>query len=286
MSMISNPRKNVTVDFTVPEIKRALVRIPAYFSNKYTLDKRNDILNQFTFRALEFLSLGSYIDINLNFVTETKSEIIVEVRRKIGAFDQWVEVQKANQHIENLFNGISVLLTKVRQSKAQDLIAVDVENPSAIVKYDINWEAIKQHINTLVSIYPNTYSIVPNNNSNGIVLCRKPQGVDDHYLDADALIIVSPGFANSDSEEVKFVITNDNDKIATQGELSRNNLILNITIKLIQKIINDLKSKIAQAETELANISKWKMGRSEETKQEQIRNQTKIIEDLNIQLKG
>ena len=95
MSMIPNPKKNVTIDFTMNEIKSALAKIPQYFGNKYTLEKKNDLLNQFTFGALEFLSMGVFIDINLNYVTESKTDIIVEIRRKIGAFDQWVEVQKA-----------------------------------------------------------------------------------------------------------------------------------------------------------------------------------------------
>lgn len=283
--MIPNPRKKVTVDFTVPEIKSALVKIPTYFNNKYTLDKINDLLNQFTFGALEFLSSGVFADINLNYITETKTEIIVEVRRKIGAFDQWFEVQKANQHIDNLFNGISVLLTNLRKTATENIIQVNVDNPSQVVSYDLSRSDWERHLNSFLGTYPGTYKQVSDNHSTEIVLRRLPQKGDDVVLDKDAIIKITDISSNADSCEVKFLITNENNKIETQGELKRNTLILKITINLIQKIINDLKNKITLAETELQNIEKWKVGRSDATKQEQKKVQTNIIEELKQKLK-
>jgi hypothetical protein len=274
--MIPNPKKNITIDFTVAEIKSALTKVPAYFVNKFTLEKRNDMLNMYTFGTLEFLSLGVYVDINLNSLLENKTEIIIEVRRKIGAFDKMIEVQKANKHIETLFNGISVLLGVVRQQNAENSISVDVENPYEVVKYDLRWDAIRRHVKTLAIVHPATYSIDNTDNSNEIILRRKPQSGDEFYLDADAIVKIT--------SEVKYLITNDNNKITTQGELSRNKLILKITINLISKIINDLKTKISVAESELVKINKWKLGRNEKKKQEQIDNQIEIIKDLNRQL--
>jgi hypothetical protein len=230
----------------------------------------------YTFGSLEFLSLGVYIDINLNSLLENKTEIIIEVRRKIGAFDKMIEVQKANKHIETLFNGISVLLGVVRQQNAENSISVDVENPYEVVKYDLRWDAIRRHVKTLAIVHPATYSIDNTDNSNEIILRRKPQSGDEFYLDADAIVKIT--------SEVKYLITNDNNKITTQGELSRNKLILKITINLISKIINDLKTKISVAESELVKINKWKLGRNEKKKQEQIDNQIEIIKDLNRQL--
>ncbi len=274
--MIPNPKKNITIDFTVAEIKSALTKVPAYFVNKFTLEKRNDMLNMYTFGTLEFLSLGVYVDINLNSLLENKTEIIIEVRRKIGAFDKMIEVQKANKHIETLFNGISVLLGVVRQQNAENSISVDVENPYEVVKYDLRWDAIRRHVKTLAIVHPATYSIDNTDNSNEIILRRKPQSGDEFYLDADAIVKIT--------SEVKYLITNDNNKITTQGELSRNKLILKITINLISKIINDLKTKISVGESELVKINKWKLGRNEKKKQEQIDNQIEIIKDLNRQL--
>ena len=242
MSMIPNPKKNVTIDFTMNEIKSALAKIPQYFGNKYTLEKKNDLLNQFTFGALEFLSMGVFIDINLNYVTESKTDIIVEIRRKIGAFDQWVEVQKANQHIDTLFTGLSVLLAKVRQTNAENSLSVNVENPSEVIKFDLTWQAIKKHINTFSNLYPNAYSLISTDDESEIFLRRKSQSGDEHYLDIDAILKITIGLVESSSVEIKFLITNENNKIETQGELNRNNQILKITINLINKVINDLKN--------------------------------------------
>ncbi len=285
MSMIPNPKKNVTIDFTMNEIKSALAKIPQYFGNKYTLEKKNDLLNQFTFGALEFLSMGVFIDINLNYVTESKTDIIVEIRRKIGAFDQWVEVQKANQHIDTLFTGLSVLLAKVRQTNAENSLSVNVENPSEVIKFDLTWQAIKKHINTFSNLYPNAYSLISTDDESEIFLRRKSQSGDEHYLDIDAILKITIGLVESSSVEIKFLITNENNKIETQGELNRNNQILKITINLINKVINDLKNKITQAEKEVVNVSKWKLGRSKETKQMQIDQQQKIVNELKQQLK-
>ena len=109
MSMIPNPKKNVVVDFTMAEIKSCLDKFPTQFKSKYVLVQKNDLLNQYTFSALDFLSLGVYIDINLNFISEIKTDIIVEIRRKIGATDEWVDVQKANNHIQSFFTELLYL---------------------------------------------------------------------------------------------------------------------------------------------------------------------------------
>jgi hypothetical protein len=55
--------------------------------------------------------MGVFIDINLNDVGGGKTQINIEVRRKMGAFDQSYEIQQANQHIQEMFNGISNILT-------------------------------------------------------------------------------------------------------------------------------------------------------------------------------
>ncbi len=153
MSMIANPKKNIVVDKSMSEIKTAIDKIPDYFQKKYTLAKKNELLNLFTFEALEFLSLGVFVDINLNFVSETKTDIIIEVRRKVGAFDQSHEVSKANKHIESMFNGISELIINPNaQPKKKDgcYIATSVygsyEAPEVIVLRNFRDNYLKKSI--------------------------------------------------------------------------------------------------------------------------------------------
>ena len=107
---IPNPTKKVTIDFTIDQVKNAVLTIPKVFT-KYRVNSQNPMFNQYTLEATEFLSLGVFIDINLNEVSPTKTEISIEVRRKLGAFDSWVEVQNANEHIQNIITAISKALT-------------------------------------------------------------------------------------------------------------------------------------------------------------------------------
>lgn len=107
---ITNPTKKVTMEMSLERVKNLILNI-SKVHKKYKLNSQNPIFNQYTFEASEFLSLGVYIDINLTEVNATRTEINIEVRRKIGAFDTWVEVQNANEHIQKILNGISNLST-------------------------------------------------------------------------------------------------------------------------------------------------------------------------------
>lgn len=125
---ISNPKKTISVDFPLDKVKIGVERIDK-LSKQYKFTKSNPIFNQTTFEATELLSFGVYIDINLSSINENKTEIAIEIRRKIGSFDQAHEVTKANQHIENLFEtlakGISYSeaeFTSLQETEKNELI--------------------------------------------------------------------------------------------------------------------------------------------------------------------
>jgi hypothetical protein len=107
---IANPTKKVTIDFPISRVKDAVRNISKVYK-KYTMEKENPMFNQFTLQASEFLSLGVFIDINLSEQGDNRTEINIEVRRKMGAFDEWIEVQNANNHIQNIIDALSRLLT-------------------------------------------------------------------------------------------------------------------------------------------------------------------------------
>lgn len=107
---IPNPTKKITIDFSLDKIKNGINRIPKYTSNKYKITSFNEVFNTYTLEALEFLSLGVFIDINLTIINENKTEIYIEIRRKIGTFDQNYEVTKANEHITKLISMLSELI--------------------------------------------------------------------------------------------------------------------------------------------------------------------------------
>lgn len=108
---IPNPKKTISIEYPLSQVKIGIERISKQ-AKKYEFEKSNPTFNQYTFKATETLSLGVFIDINLNPISDTKTEITIEIRRKIGSFDQAHEVQKANEHISKLFeiiaNGINL----------------------------------------------------------------------------------------------------------------------------------------------------------------------------------
>jgi len=108
---IPNPKKSTVVDFPLDRLKLSVQNL-SLVNNKYKFTKANEIFNQYTFEALEFLSLGVYIDINLNSVSENKTEITVEVIRKLGSFNQAHEITKANEHLDKIFSSIATLTAK------------------------------------------------------------------------------------------------------------------------------------------------------------------------------
>ncbi|GEP52672.1 hypothetical protein FNO01nite_33440 [Flavobacterium noncentrifugens] len=108
---IPNPKKSIQVDFPVEVVKQSVKNINL-INDKYKFTSANEIFNQYTYEALEFLSLGVFIDINLNAVNENKTEIVVEVRRKLGSFNQSHEVTKANEHLVKIFDAIAKLTGK------------------------------------------------------------------------------------------------------------------------------------------------------------------------------
>jgi hypothetical protein len=107
---IPNPTKKVTIDFPLNKVKDGILNLPKMFK-KYRLEKQNPMFNQYTLDGSEFLSLGVYIDFNLTSVTDNRTDVAIEVRRKLGAFDNWVEVQNANEHIQKIMDGLSKILT-------------------------------------------------------------------------------------------------------------------------------------------------------------------------------
>jgi len=95
---LPNPKKTLQINKNVEDVRQAIEHLPL-FTDKYSLIKNNPIINQFTFSASEFLSIGVYIEVNYNSVEENKTEITIEVIRKVGSFNQSHEITNANHHL-------------------------------------------------------------------------------------------------------------------------------------------------------------------------------------------
>lgn len=113
---IANPKKVIIIEKSIATIKELLPLI-SVINIKYKKTDFIDLLNLYTFEASEFLSAGVYVDINLTSSGDDKTEVCVEIRRKIGAFDKPYEVTAANEHIKVIFE----LISKLLQMNLQDI---------------------------------------------------------------------------------------------------------------------------------------------------------------------
>jgi hypothetical protein len=106
---IPNPKKTITIDFPIEQVKVAARNIDKVMKFCHFREE-NDMFNSYKFSRSEFLSMGALIDINLNSISETKTQVDVEISRQLGAFDEWVEIQKANKHVEETINSIAYII--------------------------------------------------------------------------------------------------------------------------------------------------------------------------------
>ena len=106
---IQNPQKKIVVDYPIAAIKEKMELIPTYV--KCQLIEKDDAFSMYTFAFTEFLSMGSYLVINLTELSETKTEINIEATRKIGSYNESSEIHWANQQIKSILQTLSGLLS-------------------------------------------------------------------------------------------------------------------------------------------------------------------------------
>ena len=107
---IPNPKKSIQVDFSLEKVRNSVKNI-SLLDSKYKIFSSNEIFNQYTYESYEFLSLGVYIDIHINYITDKKTEIAIEIRRKLGTFNESHEVTNANNHMHKMYDYLSKLMT-------------------------------------------------------------------------------------------------------------------------------------------------------------------------------
>ena len=125
---LPNPKKSFQVEKPSTEIQQAVEHL-TLFTKEYKLFKANPILNQYIFEASEFLSLGVYIQISCFTIKELRTEVIIEVKRKIGAFDQRHEISLANKHLTTITDLIteSISISHTERLARLELIETNVK---------------------------------------------------------------------------------------------------------------------------------------------------------------
>jgi hypothetical protein len=107
---IANPTKSLSLNFPIDVVKDVVKNLVNHLSakgyNGYTKETDDDIISRYKFAKSEFLSLGSYINIMIDG-DDTKTTVSIEMSRKMGAYDNWVEVSNANRQMTEVLEAIS-----------------------------------------------------------------------------------------------------------------------------------------------------------------------------------
>jgi hypothetical protein len=130
---IPNPTKSITIDFPIERVKNSVKNIDKRMQFCH-FREGNDMFNYYKFSRNEFLSMGVFINVNLTSISNTRTQINIEITRKMGAFDEWVEVTKANKHMEETINSIA--------NNIQYGIPVVNTQPTKVESSDSAWSVI------------------------------------------------------------------------------------------------------------------------------------------------
>jgi hypothetical protein len=111
---IPNPTKQFSVNFPSETVKKSLANLTSYLEKAehtgYRVEHFDEVIGELRLLKTEFLSIGVRIIINTNPISETVTNISIEVQRVLGTFNESHEVTNANNHINVLSQGISSLL--------------------------------------------------------------------------------------------------------------------------------------------------------------------------------
>lgn len=145
---IPNPKKSFDIDFDSKEVFEKAQYLPLI--TKFRFNSKNEVLKTYTFESFEFLSFGVYVDVSISSITEGKSKIEIEIRRKIGAFDKSYEVSEAGRHIVEISEGISkcIVLTaeQIEIFENQANRAQVLSNEIAAAKANRKWYFKKRFV--------------------------------------------------------------------------------------------------------------------------------------------
>lgn len=114
--MISNPKRSVSVEMGIDALKkriRNLYKVYKSIDMSYPENKEDDFTNTFQYKIKDGgLSFGTRAIITLKRESDTTTTIDVELQRMVGSYDTDAEVSQANEQLNAIFNGLSMLAKK------------------------------------------------------------------------------------------------------------------------------------------------------------------------------
>ena len=128
--MISNPKRSVSVEMGIDALKKRIRNLHKVYKSidmNYPENKEDDFTNTFQYKIKDGgLSFGTRAIIMLKRESDTTTTIEVELQRIVGSYDTDHEVSQANEQLNAIFNGLSVL-SKKTDDELDTLVVADEE---------------------------------------------------------------------------------------------------------------------------------------------------------------
>ena len=142
IGVISNPKKTFQIEKNIEDIRSGAEDI-YLFTKKYSFIKSDTILNSCTYSTTELLSLGVWIHLSYSIINEKRTEVTIEIERKIGSFDRSHEVTMANTHLANISDLLSKSLSFDKIERLDKIAKIEATKQNKIDKFKKKQEEAK-----------------------------------------------------------------------------------------------------------------------------------------------
>lgn len=108
-NVLPNPKKEVTTNNSISKVAEIIKLLPKHVSSAKLIHE-NPTMGFYQFEATGngLFSTGMYIEISLHEITENKTRLVLEGRRKIG----WIDVSTEYSETINYMNGTISMIGK------------------------------------------------------------------------------------------------------------------------------------------------------------------------------
>ena len=121
-SFAANPKKEYNISFDIDACKKAVHKIIQLEPEKYTLVNDDSILNQIRFHEkFPLLDIGYHIDFGFKKISDTETNVNIEISRKMGTINNRHEVHNSNYILKEVTDKFSSYLsgkTDIQTGKA------------------------------------------------------------------------------------------------------------------------------------------------------------------------
>lgn len=106
-----NPKKEFTINYSLQQVKEAILKLNTTEPNYYVLVSNSEALNQIRLHQKgSLLDMGYHIDFNMNKISDTETKVVVEISRNAGTINTASEMSIANNSMKTVTDKFAAFL--------------------------------------------------------------------------------------------------------------------------------------------------------------------------------